>query len=96
MNETLTGDKTADVVATRIAEQLSIAASDVKPEQLLVSDLGCDELDLIEIVLSLEDEFGIEIREREGDALTTVQSAIDLVNRKLHAIATPRNPGAPA
>jgi acyl carrier protein len=94
MNDPLTGDKTSDVVASMIADQLGIEVSRVAPDAV-ITDLGADSLDVVEIRMRLEDEFGIEISEAEEAAITTVQSAVNLVDRKLHAAAIPRS-GAPA
>lgn len=66
-------------VRTLVAEQLGLALSDIKNEQELVKDLGCDSLDLIELVMATEDEFGLDIPDEEAEKLRTVQSIIDYV-----------------
>lgn len=88
-NEPLTGDRTDEVVPGVIAEILGIEISACKPEAMIVSDLGADSLDVVEIVMGLEDAFGIEIKPADERAVRTVGDAISLVNRKLHAIAIP-------
>ena len=60
-----------------IAEQLGHDEANVTPEKSFVADLGADSLDNVELVMALEDEFGIEIPDEDAEKITTVQSAID-------------------
>lgn len=65
-----------------IAEQLSVEESQVKPEASFINDLGADSLDTVELIMALEEEFGIEISDEEAEKIQTVQAAIDFIKAK--------------
>jgi len=67
------------------AEQLGVNEADVVPTASFIEDLGADSLDLVESVMSLEEEFSapnkkLEIPDEDTEKLTTVQSVIDYLN----------------
>ena len=66
-------------VAEIIAEQLGVEASEVTPEASFVDDLGADSLDTVELVMALEEEFGIEIPDEDAEKITTVNDAIKYI-----------------
>jgi acyl carrier protein len=72
-----------------IAEQLGVDETDVKPNTSFVEDLNADSLDLVELIMSLEEEFGadqgFEISDEEAEKIVTVQDAVDYI--KEHGIA---------
>ena len=70
-----------DQVKAIIAEQLGIKVDEIKQDASFVDDLGADSLDTVELVMALEEEFETEIPEEEAEKITTVQKAIDYVNK---------------
>jgi acyl carrier protein len=66
-------------VKSIIADQLSVDESQVKPEASFINDLGADSLDTVELIMALEEEFGIEISDEEAEKIQTVQAAIDYI-----------------
>jgi acyl carrier protein len=72
-----------------VVNQLGVEESDVKPESSFVDDLNADSLDLVELVMSLEEEFSneanrIEIPDEDAEKIKTVQDAVDYI--KEHGI----------
>jgi acyl carrier protein len=65
-----------------VAEQLDVSPEEVKPEASFVDDLGADSLDLTELIMAMEDEFGMEIDDEEAQKLRTVQDVINYVEGK--------------
>lgn len=64
-------------------EVLSVDESKVVPEAKFGDDLDADSLDLVELVMALEEEFGVAVPEEELEGIDTVQQAYDLVTAKL-------------
>ena len=65
-----------------IIEQLGAEESDVTPEASFADDLGADSLDTVELVMALEEEFGVEIPDEEAEKILTVQQAIDYIKER--------------
>ncbi|AFS54325.1 acyl carrier protein [Leptospirillum ferriphilum] len=66
-----------------IAEQLGVEDEEVNPESRFVEDLGADSLDTVELVMALEEEFGIEIPDEDAEKIATVQNAIDYISERV-------------
>jgi acyl carrier protein len=62
-----------------VAEQLGSGEDEISNESSFIDDLGADSLDTVELVMSLEDEFDIEIPDDDAEKIATVQAAIDYV-----------------
>ena len=65
-----------------IAEQLGVKAEEVTDQAKFVEDLGADSLDTVELVMALEEEFGIEIPDEDAEKMTTVGEAIKYIEEK--------------
>jgi len=66
-------------VKRMIATQLGKAENEVTPESSFIEDLGADSLDLVELIMSMEDEFGLEISDEDAEGILTVQDAINYI-----------------
>lgn len=68
-----------------IVEQLGVDEDEVKPEASFVDDLGADSLDVVELVMALEEEFGLEISDEDAEKLVSVQHAIGYIQENAKA-----------
>ena len=68
-----------DKVREIIVEQLGVEHDQVKPESNFVDDLGADSLDTVELIMSFEEEFGVEIPDTEAEKIKTVQDVINYI-----------------
>jgi len=66
-----------------ISEKLGVKPEEIKPESHFIEDLGADSLDTVELVMGLEEKFGIEIPDEEAEKITTVGEAIKYIEEKL-------------
>jgi acyl carrier protein len=69
-----------DKVKKIIAEKLSVDLEEVIPEASFVDDLGADSLDLVELIMTMEEEFDIDISDEDAEKLEAVKDAIDFIN----------------
>jgi len=68
-----------DEVKEVVVEQLSVDAGEVKEESRFVEDLGADSLDVVELVMALEEKFGIEIPDEDAEKIVTVADAVKYI-----------------
>ena len=66
-----------------VSEQLVTDSDKIKNTSSFIDDLGADSLDTVELVMALEEEFDTEIPDEEAEKITTVQQAIDYINKNL-------------
>ena len=72
----------ADDVKAIIAEQLGVKIEEVTDSASFIDDLGADSLDTVELVMALEEKFGIEIPDEDAEKMTTVGEAIKYLEEK--------------
>jgi len=70
-----------------IAEQLGVEESEITPETSFVDDLNADSLDLVELIMSLEEEFSkegkaVEISDEDAEKIATVQDAVNFIKEQ--------------
>ncbi len=70
---------TYDRLKAIVVEQLGVDEEDVTPEASFVDDLNADSLDLVELIMSLEEEFGLEISDEDAEKITTVGEAANYI-----------------
>lgn len=66
-----------------IVDQLGVDESEVVPSASFVEDLNADSLDLVELIMSLEEEFKLQISDEDAEKITTVQEAQDYIEEHL-------------
>jgi acyl carrier protein len=64
-----------------VVEHLSVEEGKVVPTASFIDDLGADSLDIVELVMAFEEEFGIEIPDDAAEKILTVQNAVDFINQ---------------
>lgn len=72
-----------DRVRKVVIDHLGVEPEEAKPEANFIDDLGGDSLDIVELTMAFEEEFGIAINDDESENMGTVQGAVDLIAKKL-------------
>ena len=65
-----------------VAEQLGVKEEEVTNDSSFVDDLGADSLDLVELIMSMEEEFGVDISDEDAEKIVTVKDAMDYVAKR--------------
>jgi acyl carrier protein len=79
--ERWTMSETSDRVKKIVVEHLGVEADKVTEEASFIDDLGADSLDIVELVMAFEEEFGVEIPDDAAEKITTVKDAIDYIDQ---------------
>ncbi len=75
----MTEGTTFDRLKKLIVEQLGVDEEEVTPQASFVEDLNADSLDLVELIMSLEEEFGMEISDEDAEKIQKVSDAVDFI-----------------
>lgn len=71
-----------DKIKNLIAEQLYIDASEINEDSKFVDDLGADSLDIVQMLIAMEKEFGVSFEDEEIAEIKTVRDAVSLIEKK--------------
>jgi acyl carrier protein len=69
-------------VSAIVAEKLGVDRAEVTPDAVFIDDLGADSLDLVELIMAMEEEFGFEIADDEAEKLRTVGDVINFIKSR--------------
>jgi len=67
-----------------VSEQLGVKPEEIKPTASFRDDLGADSLDAVELIMALEEKFGIEIPDADAEAMLTINDAINYIENKMN------------
>lgn len=70
-----------DKIKQIVAEQLDVPVEEIKPDADFIKDLGADSLDLTELVMAMEDEFGLEINDEVTQTLTNIEEVMKYIEK---------------
>ena len=71
-----------DKIREIIIEQLGVAAEEVVPEASFIDDLGADSLDIVELVMAIEEEYGLEIPDEDAERMQNIADVINYVEER--------------
>lgn len=71
-----------DRIVEMIVEKLGVEPEEVTPEASFIDDLGADSLDIVELIMDIEDEFELEIPDEDAERISTVQEAVNYIEKK--------------
>jgi acyl carrier protein len=71
-----------DKIKDLVAEHLGVSMDEVVPEASFIDDLGADSLDIVELVMAIEEEFGLEISDDDAEKIQTIGDAINYVDER--------------
>lgn len=72
-------------VVNIVVDKLGVDRSEVTPDAVFVDDLGADSLDLVELIMAMEEEFGLQIADEEAEKMRTVQDVINFIQARAAA-----------
>lgn len=79
----MTEQEIFEKVKAVIADKLSVEPEKITLEARFIEDLGADSLDTVELIMGLEDEFGLEISDEDAEKIRTVKDAVTYIQAKL-------------
>jgi len=77
---TMSRDEILTQLKPVVAEQLGVDESEVREDASFTEDLNADSLDLVELIMSLEEKFGLQISDEDAEKLTTVGESVDFIS----------------
>lgn len=72
-------DKVFEVVRDNVAEQLGIEIDKIEIDSTFIDDLGADSLDIVELIMSLEEEFDMEIPDEDAEKIVSIKDVVNYV-----------------
>ena len=78
----LTTEQLTDEIRSMVEEKLGVAAEEITPEKSLINDLGADSLDSVELMMSVEQKFGVAIPEEAAEKINTVGDIVNYLQGK--------------
>lgn len=85
MSETMTQDEVLSKVKKVIESELGRKEEEISLDSAFVEDFGADSLDVVQLVMGFEDEFGIDIPDEDVEKMRTVRDAVEYISAKVEA-----------